>query len=149
MCLSSFALSSLQISWPKSELTSTLASVYESNFTDNSVWIWFPQAYSEVIPKDYTSISKRLHCYRRRWFDVAPFRFLLLPQVWATIRPQVSDIFRKANITLAYILQQEPKTDYHRRYIMSHQYHTFSSTETCSYVSTSRICHVVILAIGN
>lgn len=59
------------------------------------------------------------------------------------------DIFRKANIMLAYTLQQDPKTDYHRRYIMSHQYHTFSSTKTCSYLSTSRFRHVIILAIGN
>jgi len=48
---------------------------------------------------------------------------------------------------LAYILQQEPKTDYHRSYIMSHQYHTFSSTKTCSHLSTSRVRHVLV--IGN
>jgi len=50
---------------------------------------------------------------------------------------------------LAYILQQEPKTDYHARYIMPHQYHTFNNTKTCSHLSTSRVRHVVVLVIGN
>jgi len=56
---------------------------------------------------------------------------------------------RKANIMLAYIIQKQPKTDYHRRYFMSHHYHIFSSTKTCSHFSTSPVRHVVLLAIEN